>query len=108
MSKATRVFKWLGIGCVLAGGVAATAAWKPGLYTRWLNGSASADDHASAVEQAKVVKAKRGGLKISVTEAGKLKAIKSHPIFPQLRGPGRITFLAPEGATVKKGDVLVA
>jgi RND family efflux transporter MFP subunit len=108
MSKATRALKWLGMGCVIVGGVAGTAAWKPDLYKRWMNNGAGGDEHASAVEQAKVVKARRGGLKISVSEAGKLKAIKSHPIFPQLRGPGRITFLAPEGATVKAGDVLVA
>ena len=103
----TRLLTWLGIGCVLAGGLAAAAAWKPELYRRWL--ARHHDDATTAgTERVKFATAKKADLRVSVTEEGKLRAVKSHPIFPQLRGSSRITFLAPEGATVKKGDLLVA
>ena len=103
----TRVLTWVAIGCALVGGLAATATWKPDLYRRWLKGR---DDEAAsaAADRVKFATAKVADLRVSVTEEGKLRAIKSHPIFPQLRGSSRITFLAPEGATVKKGDLLVA
>jgi RND family efflux transporter MFP subunit len=104
---ASRLLKWLGVGCVLAGGVAATATLRPDLYQRWVK--RNADDGSSAVgDRAKFASAKHADLRVSVTEEGKLRAVKSHPIFPQLRGSSRITFLAPEGATVKKGDLVVA
>jgi RND family efflux transporter MFP subunit len=103
----TRLLKWTGMACVLVGGLAATAAWKPGLYQRWL-GRGAADETSAAAERLKFASAKRADLRVAVTEEGKLRAVKSHPIFPQLRSQSRITFLAPEGATVKKGDVLVA
>src|SRR5881394_2785591 len=106
-STASRLLKWLGVGCVLAGGVAATATLRPDLYQRWLNRNAE-DDSSPAGDRAKFASAKHADLRVAVTEEGKLRAIKSHPIFPQLRGQARITFLAPEGATVKKGDLLVA
>lgn len=103
----TRVITWVGIGCCIVGGVAATATWKPDLYRRWLKTSHD-DESMSAGERVKFASAKKADLRVSVTEEGKLRAVKSHPIFPQLRGSSRITFLAPEGATVKKGDLLVA
>src|SRR5215210_4512783 len=105
---ATRLLKWLGVGCVLVGGVAATAALRPGLYQRWLNRGGEDSSESAAGDRAKFASAKSADLRVSVTEEGKLRAVKSHPIFPTLRGPARITFLAPEGASVKKGDVLVA
>lgn len=107
MNKVTaRLLKWGGVACVLVGGVAATATWKPDLYRRWVNGPDHEADGGG--DRARFAAARRGDLRVSVTEEGKLRAVKSHPIFPQLRGSSRITFLAPEGATVKKGDVVVA
>ena len=101
-----RLLTWLGIGCVLVGGVAATATWKPQLYQRWLK--SGQEEAGGAGDRLKFAAARRADLRVSVTEEGKLRAVKSHAIFPQLRGSSRITFLAPEGATVKKGDVVVA
>jgi HlyD family secretion protein len=78
------------------------------LYKRWLR---HGDDEATlgaAGDRVRFATARRGDLRVSVTEEGKLRAVKSHAIFPQLRGSSRITFLAPEGATVKKGDVVCA
>lgn len=108
MNKAmSRLLKWGGVGCVLIGGLAATAAWKPGLYKRWA-GKGDDSETSAAAERMKFASAKRAELRVSVSEEGKLRAVKNHPIFPQLRGSSRITFLATEGATVKKGDVLVS
>jgi HlyD family secretion protein len=103
-----RLLKWGGTGCVVLAGLAATAAWKPDLYKRWMR---HGDDEATlgaAGDRVRFATARRGDLRVSVTEEGKLRAVKSHAIFPQLRGSSRITFLAPEGATVKKGDVVCA
>ena len=104
----TRLLTWLGVGCVLVGGVAAAAAWKPELYRRWLSKDDDEGSSSSGAERIKFATVKKADLRVSVTEEGKLRAVKSHAIFPQLRGQARITFLAPEGATVKKGDLLVA
>src|SRR6266516_3957455 len=49
----------------------------------------------------------RCDLPVTVVDDGKLRAIKNHSIFPQLRGQTRITWLVPEGSTVHKGDKLV-
>lgn len=103
-----RLLKWGGVACVLVGGVAATATLKPDLYRRWVKGPDHAGGASSGADRGKFAAARRADLRVSVTEEGKLRAVKSHPIFPQLRGSSRITFLAQEGATVKKGDVVVA
>ena len=47
------------------------------------------------------------GLFVSITEEGKLRAVKNYPIFPELRGMAKIGWLATEGSKVKKGDLLV-
>src|SRR5215210_5587437 len=109
MSKpVSRLLKWVGFACVLVAGIAATAKLKPDLYKRWLRRGQEDAAAGAAADRVKFATAKKADLRVSVTEEGKLRAVKSHPIFPTLRGPARITFLAPEGASVKKGDVLVA
>src|SRR5688500_5457169 len=109
MTRTTaRVLKWLGVGSVLMGGLAATAALRPDLYRRWLKPGHDELALNGRADLAKFATAKRADLRVSVSEEGKLRAIKSHPIFPQLRGSSRITFLAPEGSTVKKDDVVCA
>ena len=109
MTRTTaRVLRWIGVGCVLMGGLAATAALRPDLYRRWLKPGADELALNGRGDAAKFATAKRADLRVSVSEEGKLRAIKSHPIFPQLRGSSRITFLAPEGSTVKKDDVVCA
>jgi multidrug efflux pump subunit AcrA (membrane-fusion protein) len=109
MTNGKRWLKVTGIAGVVAVGVAATA-WKTDVYKRWLHGGggtgASASDGGKA-DAMRYSRARRGDLRVSLNEEGKLRAVKSHRIFPQLRGSSRITFLAPEGSTVKKGDLLV-
>lgn len=106
MTNGKRWLKALGIGAVVVVGVAATAAWKPGLYQRWL-GKGGGEIDAPRAEQMRYARARVGDLRIAISEEGKLRAVKSHRIFPQLRGPSYLTFLAAEGSAVKKGDLLV-
>ncbi len=47
---------------------------------------------------------KRGPLRIAINEQGKLRAVKSHAIT--FGTNGKITFLAPAGSKVKKGDLV--
>jgi HlyD family secretion protein len=104
MSKLGTAFKWLaGLG-VVGGAVAASIIYGPTLYAKW-KGPTGLSAKANSV---KFVAAKKGELKIVVTEDGKLRAVKNHRIFPELRGGAKITFLATEGASVKKGDLLVS
>lgn len=104
MSKLTMTVKWLAALGVVGGVVAASIIYGPPLYAKWKGpGANSAKAHA-----VKFYAAKKGELKIVVTEDGKLRAVKNHRIFPELRGGAKITFLATEGASVKKGDLLVS
>src|SRR5829696_9470100 len=106
MLKLGKAVKWFAILGVIGGAVAASVIYGPPLYAKWKGpgtGSMSAKERA-----VKYVAAKKGELKIVVTEDGKLRAVKNHRIFPELRGSAKITFLAAEGATVKKGDLLVS
>ncbi len=106
MSNLGKTVKWLAVLGVVGGGIAASVIYGPPLYAKWKGpstGALSAKGHA-----VKFYAAKKGELKIVVTEDGKLRAVKNHRIFPELRGGAKITFLATEGATVKKGDLLVS
>src|SRR5687767_3146860 len=101
----TRKVVKLFTGLALLGGVvAAGIIYGPPLYARWNNDDAAMNGKQAA---ARFFAAKRGELKVLVTEEGKLRAIKNHSIFPQLLGSCKITWLATEGATVKKDDLLV-
>ena len=108
MTNGKRWLKVLGIGAVVVVGLAATAALKPELYRRWMRpGPRAQEPEGGKADQMRYARARRGDLRISLAEEGKLRAVKSHRIFPQLGRSARITFLAPEGSTVKKGDLLV-
>jgi HlyD family secretion protein len=101
--KNGRAIKWLAIFCILVSSVAASTRWGPRLYSKYFDSK----DASAKQEEIKFATATRGDLRITVVEDGKLRAIKNHAIFPQLRGQSRISFLIPEGTTVKKGDKLV-
>lgn len=98
-----RILKWLAAGTLVAGVGAASYLWGGKVYTR-LTGSAEA---AAKQDHARFTRVKRDNLQILITEDGKLRAVKNHAIFPQLKGQSRIAWLIPEGTTVKKGDKLV-
>ena len=52
---------------------------------------------------------KRDDMRITFTESGKLRAIKSYPIFATINNQQlKIAFLAAEGAMVKKGDLIAS
>jgi multidrug efflux pump subunit AcrA (membrane-fusion protein) len=72
---------------VVGGAVAASVIYGPTLYAKW-KGPTGLSAKANAV---KFVAAKKGELKIVVTEDGKLRAVKNHRIFPELRGGAKIT-----------------
>ncbi|HEV8379007.1 MAG TPA: hypothetical protein VGQ99_06285 [Tepidisphaeraceae bacterium] len=101
--KNGRAIKWLAIFTILVSCVAASARWGPRLYSRYFD----KQEANAKQEEMKFATATRGELRVTVVEDGKLRAIKNHSIFPQLRGQSRITWLVPEGSTVKKGDKLV-
>jgi HlyD family secretion protein len=106
MSKLGKTMKWLAVLGVVGGGIAASVIYGPPLYAKWKGpGAGALGAKAHAV---KYYAARKGELKIVVTEDGKLRAVKNHRIFPELRGSAKITFLATEGASVKKGDMLVS
>src|SRR4051812_21797550 len=98
--KNARAIKWLAIFCILVSSVAASARWGPRLYARYFD----RQENNPRQDEMKFATATRGELRVTVVEDGKLRAIKNHSIFPQLRGQSRITFLVPEGSVVKKGD----
>src|ERR1051325_5535674 len=102
--KNSRAIKWLALFCILVSSVAASARWGPRLYSKYFD----KQDANAKQEEVKYATATRGELRVTVVEDGKLRAIKNHAIFPQLRGQSRITWLVPEGSTVKKGDKLAA
>ncbi len=101
--KNGRAIRWLAIFCILVSCVAASARWGPRLYSRYFD----KQENTAKQDEMKYATATRGELRVTVVEDGKLRAIKNHAIFPQLRGQSRITFLVPEGTVVKKGDKLV-
>lgn len=100
---AAKASKWvLGtglVGCLSLGGW----HWGPGWYAKYVKTNNSAHA-ASRVEYYAV---KRGDIKVMFVEGGKLRAVKNHSLFPKLpRTQLKITSLAPEGSSVKKGDVV--
>ncbi|MGB7160043.1 MAG: hypothetical protein WBD40_18395 [Tepidisphaeraceae bacterium] len=106
MSKLGKTIKWLaGLG-VVGGAIAASVIYGPPLYAKWKSPAGGA--LGAKAQAVKFFTAKKGELKIVVTEDGKLRAVKNHRIFPELRGSAKITFLATEGATVKKDDLVVS
>src|SRR4051812_19793738 len=108
MNNGKSWIKVMGMASVVVVGVAGTATLKPDLYKRWFQPGGGDDAMlAPGAETMRYARARRGDLRVSLSEEGKLRAVKSHRIFPQLRGSSRITFLAPEGSTVKNGDLLV-
>ncbi|MDQ3439063.1 MAG: hypothetical protein M3478_01780, partial [Planctomycetota bacterium] len=75
MSKLGKTVKWLTVLGVVGGGIAASVIYGPPLYAKWKGpgaGALSAKAHA-----VKYFTAKKGELKIVVTEDGKLRAVKN-------------------------------
>jgi multidrug efflux pump subunit AcrA (membrane-fusion protein) len=106
MSKLGKSVKWCSFVGVIGG--LSFGGWRfgPGWYAKYQNWSR--DPVAVAKQEAaKFVAVRKADLRITVTEDGKLKAIKYHPVFPQLKGSANITFIVPEGTHVKKGDKVV-
>ena len=59
-----------------------------------------------AFDEASLFAAKRGNLRVSVEETGKIQAIKSVTVRSQVEGQTTIISIVPEGTQVKEGDVL--
>lgn len=70
--------------------------------------TADAATRAAAKDKVESYTARKQTLKVVFVETGKIRAIKSELIFPQITGRQlRITWLVPEGDTVKKGDRII-
>jgi len=83
--KNGRAIRWLAIFCILVSCVAASARWGPRLYSKYFD----KQENTAKQEEMKYATASRGELRVTVVEDGKLRAIKNHAIFPQLRGQSR-------------------
>ena len=81
---------------VLLSGGGAFALWKAGVFS---------GDDKTVESQATSTRSRRGTLSITLTERGTLKAKKSTQIRAATHG--KISWMAEEGAKVKKDDVLV-
>lgn len=60
-----------------------------------------------AFDDAALFTAKRGSLRVSLQETGKVQAIKSVTVRSQVEGQTTIISIIPEGTQVEQGDVLV-
>jgi len=65
------------------------------------------ETHATEAAEVATFAARRGDLRLTVTENGYLKATKSVELKPEFRGSGTITWLIEEGETVEEGQTLV-
>jgi len=98
--RAGRAIKWLCIVAALSGAGASAYTWGPRLYARWF----SEGEVSKRQEEARYTAAKRDDLRILIVEDGKLRAVKYHAVYPQLKGENRISWLIPEGTAAKKGE----
>jgi RND family efflux transporter MFP subunit len=115
MGVAAKIGKQAVLAVTFAGLGVAGARWGPAGWERvsvWRAARSAAatrpgGDHSGdrAVDTWVV---KRAELRITFNETGKLRAIKSYPIVPMLRHALKISFLAPEGAAVKAGDLVAS
>jgi HlyD family secretion protein len=87
---------------VLAGSAAAWN-WKP--LSEKIRQYTGAKTASAGVGNIQVFSVKRGDLRMTMVEEGKLRAVNNYPI--RLGSSGKITWLAEAGAKVKKGDKLV-
>ena len=101
--RAGKIVVWTLAGVVCAGGAGASMRWGPAW---WQQLGKTSDATPRAVERYVV---KRGDLRVIFVESGKLRAVKNHSIFPQIsRQSLKISWLAAEGTTVKKGDLVAS
>lgn len=105
MAKAGKIIKG-SLAATLLAVAGAGLAWRgPTWYQRW-SSTGEGGSRKEAVLRYHVVT--RGELRVVINEEGKMRAIKSHAIYPEPRTNLKITWLATEGAKVKKGDLLAS
>ena len=80
MARAGKVIIWSMVALVLTGGTGVALRWGQRWLSRWTGGDANASK-PRAVESFTV---KRGELKVVFVEAGKLRAVKNHNLYPQV------------------------
>lgn len=100
----SKVLRRGGLGLLIAGLTGASIAWGPRYYAWWFNRGAAVSPQQEA---ARYYTVQRGLLRVAILEDGRVRAVKNHAIFSQLRGRTHIEWLATEGAKVKKDDVIV-
>lgn len=83
---------WRRLGCV---GLLLAMLW------------ACSEETASRSAATRTVVVRRGPLLVTVIEGGDLSSGKPHIVRSQVDGENAITFLAPEGEEVKKGELIV-
>jgi multidrug resistance efflux pump len=107
MGRSGKIFIWSMVGLLAVGGTGASFQWGPAWWRKlWVKASASEAPAPRAVETFAV---RKGELRVVFVESGKLRAVKNHSIFPQIsRQSLKISWIAAEGATVKKGDLVAS
>lgn len=112
MPSATFIFGRLVLAACCVGIGAAAMHWGPSTLERvWPLLASTSPSTRSATKPAAVDTwtVRRGDMRITFVETGKLRAIKSYPIVPLIsRQQLKISFLATEGATVKKDELIVS
>ena len=98
-SKQKSIRQWILKRPALAGAVAIVVLAAAGLAIRQFTKTAPKQNMFHTV--------RRGDLLISVVEGGALKAVNESIIRSEFEGISRIISIVPEGAYVKKGDLLV-
>jgi HlyD family secretion protein len=112
MPPAFVIVRRVSMALIFVGACASSPWWAPKAYDKYARPATRMSSPAAPAPEARKVDTwivKKGEFKITFTESGKLRAIKSYPIFPAIsRQQLKITFLATEGSTVKKGDLVVS
>lgn len=113
MPSAGAMFRTACVAVAFAAIGGTAAHYYPSASAAWSARRGAGPDPAAATRPAEgravdtwVVK--RGELRVTFNETGKLRAIKSYPIVPSLHQWLKISFLAPDGGTVRKGDVVAS
>lgn len=114
MPRVASAFRFTAFALFFAGmGAAGLHFGKPtflGWQARWIARGEATSRPTTAPSQSSLDTwiVKRGDLRITFTENGKLRAVNSYPLIPSIPGQMKITFLAPEGTSVKKGETVAS
>lgn len=92
---------------LIAGGVLAIGAGGYYAVKQRQPTDAQGQSMSASTERIKLHTVTRDPMRVAIVEEGRLRAAKNHLISSEIRSQLKITWLAPEGSSVKKGDPLI-